>query len=293
VVHDGNSPVNGFFAPSRHVQLDGAVNVRDIGGYRTSDGTAVVRGRLFRGDALNTLTEQDLAALSWLHLRTIIDFRTPGEVLVTGPDRLPRGLAPVSMPVSGGDLAGVYEIIASADHDLQRRELGGGRAAALMVEINRGFVADPRQREMFGAALRLLCTPGRMPALYHCSGGKDRCGWMTAIILTILGVSRELVLRDYLLSNDFHRTGYQKLRYDLIKTGIIADQELIRPVLEQSPTYLLAAFDEAERLYGSFSAFVTDGLETGESALRELRSGMLTDQVSAAYLASASRGEAT
>jgi protein-tyrosine phosphatase len=283
VVRDGPGYVTGYFAPARQVQLDGAVNVRDIGGYRTSYGTAVNRGRLFRGDALNALSEPDLCVISAMGLRTVIDFRTPGEVLVSGPDRLPRGLAPVSMPVAGGDLAGIYEIIASGDHELQRRELGEGRAAALMVDINRGFVADPRQRDMFGAALRLLCIPGRLPGLYHCSGGKDRSGWMTAIILTILGVSRELVLRDYLLSNDFHRTEYQKLRYDLIKTGIIADQELLRPILEQSPTYLGAAFDEAERRYGSFAAFVNHGLETSEHTLHELRVGMLadSDQVSA------------
>jgi protein-tyrosine phosphatase len=275
--------VTGYWAPSRQIGLDGAVNVRDIGGYRTSYGTSVVRGRLFRGDALNALTDQDLGAISALDLCTVIDFRTPGEVLVSGPDRLPRGLAPVSMPVAGGDLAGVHEIIASGDHELQWRKLGRGRAAALMVDINRGFVADPRQREMFGAALRLLCIPGRLPGLYHCSGGKDRSGWMTAIILTILGVSRELVIRDYLLSNDYHRTGYQKLSYDLIKTGIIKDQELIWPILEQSPTYLGAAFDEAERQYGSFAAFLARGLETSESTLRELRMGMLgdSDQVSA------------
>jgi protein-tyrosine phosphatase len=285
VVRDGPGHVTGYFAPSRQVQLGGAVNVRDIGGYRTSYGTAVNRGRLFRGDALNALTEPDLSVISAMGLRTVIDFRTPGEVLVSGPDRLPRGQAPVSMPVTGGDLAAVYEIIASGDHERQRRELGDGRAAALMVDINRGFVADPRQRDMFGAALRLLCIPGRLPGLYHCSGGKDRSGWMTAIILTILGVSRELVLRDYLLSNDFHRTEYQKLRYDLIKTGIIADQELIRPILEQSPTYLGAAFDEAERRYGSFAAFVNHGLETSEHTLHELRVGMLTDsdQVSALF----------
>jgi protein-tyrosine phosphatase len=284
--------VTGYWAPSRHVELDSAVNVRDIGGYRTSYGTSVTRGRLFRGDALNGLTDQDLCAISKLDLCTVIDFRTPGEVLVSGPDRLPRGLAPVSMPVAGGDVAGVYEIIASGDHDRQRRKLGGGRAAALMVDINRGFVADPRQREMFGAALRLLSIPGRLPALYHCSGGKDRSGWMTAIILTILGVSRELVIRDYLVSNDLHRAEYQKLRYDLLKTGIIADQELIRPVLEQSPTYLGAAFDEAERWYGSFGAFLTHGLETSESALDELRKGMLGDSDQVSALAPAARAEA-
>jgi protein-tyrosine phosphatase len=271
--------MTGHFAPSRHIGLDGAVNVRDIGGYRSTYGTEIIRGRLFRGDALNQLTVEDVSIVGSLGLHTVIDFRTPGEILVTGTDRLPHGLAPVSMPVAGGDLGGLYEIIASGDHPQQWRELGEGRAAGLMAEINRGFVADPRQREAFGAALRLLCIPGRLPGLYHCSGGKERAGWMTAVILTILGVPRELVLRDYLLSNDFHRTGYQKLRYDLVKTGIVRDPELIRPILEQSPTYLAAAFEEADRRYGSFSAFVTHGLQVGRSALSELRHAMLGDLV--------------
>ena len=265
------------WAPSRHVVLDGAVNVRDIGGYRTSYGLEVARGRLFRGDALSQLTGPDVERLDRLGLRTVIDFRTPGEVLLAGADRLPSGTEFVSLPLGGGDLGSIYELIASGDHGRQRRELGDGRAAELMVEINRGFVTDPRQREAFGAALRLMCSAGQLPLLYHCSGGKDRSGWMTAIVLTTLGVPRELVLRDYLLSNDFNRTDHQKLRYDLVKTGIVADPELLRPIMEQSATYLSTAFQEAERRYSSFGRFVTYGLEVSDAMVGELRRALLGD----------------
>ncbi len=267
------------WAPSRHVALDGAVNVRDIGGYHSTIGLAVLRGRLFRGDALNRLSAADAERLDRLGLRTVIDFRTPGEVLLAGADRLPGGIEFASLPVSGGDLGPIYELIASGDHEQQRKELGGGRAAGFMVELNRGFVADPRQREAFGAALRLVCSPGRLPLLYHCSGGKDRSGWMTAVLLTILGVPREAVRRDYLLSNDFHRTGYAKLRFDLVKTGIVEDPDLLRPIMELSPTYLAAAFEEADRRFGSFTRFLTRGLEISEAALGELRRGLLGDMV--------------
>jgi protein-tyrosine phosphatase len=267
------------WAPSRHVVLDGAVNVRDIGGYRTSYGLQVTRGLLFRGDALSQLTGPDVERLGQLGLRAVIDFRTPGEVLLTGADRLPSGTEFVSLPVSGGDLGSIYELIASGDHARQRRALGEGRAASLMVEINRGFVADARQREAFGAALRLVCSAGRLPLLYHCSGGRDRTGWMTAIVLTSLGVPREIVLRDYLLSNDFHRTEYQKLRYDLVKTGIVADPELLRPIMEQSATYLATAFEEAERRYSSFGRFVTHGLQVSDAMVGELRRVLLGDLV--------------
>ncbi len=265
------------WAPSRHVALDGAVNVRDIGGYRSTYELEVLRGRLFRGDSLSQLSDADVARLDGLGLRTVIDFRTPGEILLSGSDRLPYGVEFASLPVTGGDLGAVYELIAGGDHERQRRELGDGQAASLMVEINRGFVADARQREAFGTALRLVCAPGRLPLLYHCSSGKDRAGWMTAIVLTALGVPRELVLRDYLLSNDFHRTGYQKLRLDLIKTGIVADPELLRPIMEQSATYLGAAFEEADRRYRSFGRFLTRGLDVGDAAVGELRRGLLGD----------------
>ena len=266
--------MTGERAPSRHVVLDGAVNVRDIGGYRSVQGLEVTRGRLFRGDTLSQLSSGDVDRLDRLGLRTVIDFRSPGEVLLGGDDRLAYGVEFAHLPVSGGDLGDLYELIASGDHERQRRELGEGRAASFMAEMNRGFVTDARQREAFGAALRLICAPGRLPLLYHCTAGKDRAGWMTAI-----GVPRELVLRDYLLSNDFHRTGYTKLRFDLVKTGIVADPELLRPLLEQSATYLGAAFEEADRSYGSFGRFLADGLEVSETMLAELRRALLGDLV--------------
>jgi protein-tyrosine phosphatase len=264
------------WAPSRLVPLDGAVNVRDIGGYRSVHGLEVVRGRLFRGDSLSQLSAGDIGRLDGLGLRAVIDFRTPGEILLAGPDRLPSGVDFAGLPVSGGDLEWLYELIASGDHGRQRAVLGGGRAAEFMVRVYRGFTADARQRQAFGSALRMLCSPGRLPLLYHCSGGKDRAGWMTAIVLTVLGVPREVVLRDYLLSNDFHRTGYAKLRFDLAKTGIVADPELLRPILELSPTYLGAAFEEADR-YGSFPRFLAHGLGASETMLGELRRALLGD----------------
>jgi protein-tyrosine phosphatase len=263
----------------RHVSLEGAVNVRDAGGYRSVHGREVVRGRLFRGDSLSQLTGPDHGRLEQLGLRTVIDFRTPGEILLSGPDRLPYGVELAQLPVSGGDLGSIYELIASGDHDQQRRMLGGGRAASFMVEMNRAFVTDARQREAFGAALRLMCAAERLPLLYHCTGGKDRSGWMTAIVLTALGVPRELVLRDYLLSNDFHRTGYAKLRLDLVKTGIVRDPELLRPILELSPTYLGAAFEEADRRYSSFEEYLTHGLGVSDAMLAGLRRTLLGDLV--------------
>ena len=124
----GPGPMTGGRALPRQVALDGAVNVRDIGGYRSVGGPEVFCGRLFRGDSLSQLSSADVERLDRLGLRTVIDFRTSGEVLLSGDDRLPLVVEYAHLPVSGGDLGAIYELIASGDHERQQRELGGDAA---------------------------------------------------------------------------------------------------------------------------------------------------------------------
>ena len=83
---------------------------------------------------------------------------------------------------------------------------------------------------------------------------------MTAVLLTALGVPREVVLRDYLLSNDLHRAEYTKLRTNLVKAGVVRDPELLRPILEREPYLSHRGFEEADRGFGSFAGFLADGL---------------------------------
>lgn len=265
-------PVTGQFAPSRQVVLDGAVDVRDIGGYRSrfGAGATVRRDLLFRGDAPCQLSAADVQRLAMLRLRTVIDLRTPAEVLLDGADRLPPGLDPVQIPVPGGDLAWLYQLVASGDYTRQREALGEGRAEERMRQMYRGFVADPRQRRAFAAALELLCRPGRLPALFHCTAGKDRTGWLAAILLTALGVPRDQVLADYMASNDYY---WPAARRWLAQR---ADPELLRPLMTQRPGYLEAAFEEAAARYGSFPAFLDAGLGLGPGALARLREGLLS-----------------
>jgi protein-tyrosine phosphatase len=263
---------------SRQMPLDGAVNVRDVGGHRSASGAVVASGRVLRADALSRLTEPDVRRLGAFGLRTVVDFRLPGEVLVGGEDRLPAGATRVSLPVAGGDLGAFYDLIASGDHRQQHEVLGQGRATEFMLGVHRGFVAGQRQRDGFGIALRMIADASMgLPLLYHCTSGKDRTGWMTAIVLTALGVPHLTVMSDYLLSNDVYRTRYFKLGNDLAKTGMMRDPGLLRPILELSPAYLDAAFDEVWRRYGSFGAFLSRGLDVDGQTLLQLRDALMDD----------------
>jgi protein-tyrosine phosphatase len=258
------------------MQLEGAVNVRDLGGHRIADGRRLAVGRVFRGDSLHRLTAADMATVSKIGLRTVVDFRLPGEVLVNGEDRLPPSATQVSLPVPGADVGAFYDLIASGDHARQQAELGQGRAAEFMLRVHRGFVADQRQRDGFGIALRMVAAAGHgLPLLFHCTNGKDRTGWMTAIVLTALGVPYATVLEDYLRSNDIYQARYFKLGNDLTKTGMMREPGLLRPILELHAGYLEAAFDEIGQRFGTFSQFMNRGLGMDAQSVDRLRAALL------------------
>ncbi|MER7721519.1 tyrosine-protein phosphatase [Streptomyces flaveolus] len=260
----------------RRIVLQGAVNVRDLGGHRTERGRQVRYGQVFRADSLGELTDADLATLSALRLRTVVDFRVPSEVRGDGADRLPAGPAPVSRPVNDlGLYARVTEAIGTADPAEQRELLGGGNAEQLMSDIYRTFVTDPDTRRQFGATLRDLTQGRRSPLLFHCTSGKDRTGWMSYVLLRAVGVPAGAAERDYLLSNRYRADADRATREGLRKAGLMEDPDLLVPVQEVRGDYLEAALDQAEHDYGSFHRYLTEGLGLDTATLARLRARLL------------------
>ncbi|WP_433634919.1 tyrosine-protein phosphatase [Nocardia sp. CA-120079] len=269
VTRTGRNLGRRYGGPMGLIDLQGAINVRDLGGFRTADGRRTARGRLLRGDGLHKLTDGDVATLAELGLRTAIDFRSAEEIEHAGPDRLPDGATAIALPIAGGNLGQTLKAIrgeTTADEDL-----GGGRAAELMREINRQFVNDPEYRAAFGRALRLISESSGGASLFHCSAGKDRTGWMTAIVLTALGVPRDEVTADYLATNDYVWPTYEAWLTRSTESGVIADPQPIRELLRQHPSYIDAAFEEASKRYGSFDRFLSEGLEFDDTDRRRLR----------------------
>lgn len=186
----------------RQIALQGAVNVRDIGGYRTWTGGKVRQGLVYRSDALSKLTAADVTTVSGLGLTKVVDFRIPMELQYDGADRLPTGLSPTSRPVSDLGLYGtLVGAIGSGDPVTQEQMLGGGRAEAYMRDIYRTFVSSPENRAQFAATLREIADGRQGPVLYHCTSGKDRTGWMSYVLLRALAVPEDTAGRDYLASN--------------------------------------------------------------------------------------------
>jgi protein-tyrosine phosphatase len=241
----------------------------------TEAGRKIIPGRVFRSDALSKLAGEDLSVLAGLGLHTAIDFRSTQEVAGAGADMLPAGAAAVALPIEAGNLDEFITVMSSGDLARQREVLGDGKAGQFMLGINRQFVADPGHRAQFGRALHLIADHGRQPVLYHCTAGKDRTGWMTAIVLTALGVPRADIAADYLVSNDYVWPAYRGPIQALAAAGRLADPELVTPLLLQEPAYLDAAFGEVATRYGGFDAFLAEGLDFGADDILRLRNTLL------------------
>ncbi|OJU17580.1 MULTISPECIES: tyrosine-protein phosphatase [unclassified Sphingomonas] len=254
----------------RGLHLATVPNLRDIGGYRTSDGRWVKMGLIYRSDQLNRLSDADLAAMGRLGLTTIADLRTVAE-RTREPDRVAAGAEPLVLDIAkdsqgslGGDMRGAMAAIAS------------GHAAEMLVDANREFVSLPSARAGYRDLLQKLEAPGTNALLYHCTAGKDRTGWASAVILTLLGVPRETVLHDYMLSNTYLRAKNDAALAALAKSGSPMKPAYLEAAMTVRPDYIQAAFDEVEHRYGSFDNYIRHGLGLTEADIKALRARYLT-----------------
>ncbi|MEU8960249.1 tyrosine-protein phosphatase [Streptomyces sp. NPDC048491] len=262
-------------APIHQVVLQGAVNVRDLGGYGTYDGARVRYGVAYRADALNKTTDTDVATLGRLGLREVVDFRTPFELQYDGPDRLPSGLTPTSRPVTDSGLyAQTLTAIGSRDPATQDAMLGHGKAEALMRTVYGAFVTDPAARTQFGATLKdLATTPG--PLLFHCTSGKDRTGWLSYVLLRAVGVPEATARGDYLASNTFRAAADAALRANLKQSGVMQNPDLLIPLQEVRVDYLDAALSQLGSQYGDLYGYLTRGLGLSLRDLAGLRARLV------------------
>ncbi|MFJ6936170.1 tyrosine-protein phosphatase [Streptomyces sp. NPDC101132] len=260
----------------RQIPLQGAVNVRDLGGYATYTGGRVRPGLVYRADALSRLTPADTTTVAGLGLTRAVDFRIPMEVQYDGADRLPPGLAVTSRPVSDLGLFGtLVGVIGSGDPVKQEQILGGGRAEAYMRDIYRTFVTNPENRAQFATTLREIADGAQGPLLYHCTSGKDRTGWMSYVLLRALGVPESSAVRDYLASNTFRGAYDAKVREGLKLSGRMQNPDLLIPLQEVRQDYLDAATAQLAADYGDFYGYLTRGLGLDLRTLAKLQTKLV------------------
>jgi protein-tyrosine phosphatase len=236
------------------VILQGASNLRDLGGWPTGNGRRVRRGRIYRSAALNLLTPDDLGTLQALNLRHICDLRGDVE-REKSPSRVPAGATVHALgiaPTIGASLRDLIANRAATRHDVME----------VMRQAYGAYASDwhHRYRAMFDLLLR---EPDDGALLFHCTAGKDRTGFGAVLILGALGVPEEAIRADYLATNRLW-AGDSELAASL--PPVVA-QTLLRVF----PEFLNAAFDAMRQSHGGMDAYLADRIGLSPQRLARLR----------------------
>jgi protein tyrosine/serine phosphatase len=228
------------------IDLEGAANVRDVGGLPTIDGRVTRRGVLVRADNLQGLTPADVARLTGeLGVRTVLDLRTTGELHLEGPGPLKEtDLAHHHVPLipEWEGEPDQSEVERAVPHRPDR----AGRTPTDMTGYYVGYLEDAPQN--LARALRVLADPSTGPALVHCAAGKDRTGVVVAVALSLAGVTRHAVVADYVRSAERIEAVLARLQasptYGPGLVGLAADD--LRPMAASMERFL----DHVDSAYG-------------------------------------------
>lgn len=243
----------------RLLPLQGGQNFRDLGGYRAADGRHVKWGMLFRSGSMHDLTQADFTYLGKLGIRSVCDFRDTSE----------RAAAPVAWP------AGTTPAIFADDYDMSSN--------GTMLKADPGLTPDKAHGMMAASYPQLLAhfngqyrrmfrelLAGNAPLAFNCTAGKDRTGVAAALLLTALGVPRETVVEDYLLTNRYldprkiatsgPNSDFAKLPAPVLKAFMAAD-----------PSYIQAALGVLDRHRGGVEGYFRDELNLSHADIARLR----------------------
>ena len=253
----------------RLLPLQGGSNFRDLGGYTTADNKQVKRGLLFRSGAISQLTSRDEAYLSRFKFDTVMDLRSTDERDLY-PDYWAKNAELNYLHVD-------YNMM-----DMMKNAVGKDIRQFKMDEMYRGMplYLKPQLTMYFDSLIK-----GKAPIVVHCSAGQDRTGVASALLLTALGVPREQIYKDYLLSTEYRRPIIEMGDVDLAvaaKTNAFAammlqyrgkvDMTKGTPlVMPDNTPFLQYALEEIDAKYGSVENYLDKEIGVSARDIKRLK----------------------
>jgi len=254
-----------FVAPTP--RLTSVNNFRDVAGandqeaYSTSSGLKLNRGVIYRSNFL-VPSAADLETLNTLNLQVDHDLRTPAEI-AAHPDTSLPGTRYQNINLQGTPANPTPVLNSIAD------------AVSYMENSYIAFVTDSGRRARLAQVFENLATTSG-PQVYHCSGGKDRTGWVTTILLTILGVPQDVIVQDYLLTNVYSEASIQLSYEQMVTTNGKSIADIYFPLFIADQRYLFASLNQVATSYGTMTSYINDGLGLRPIVQRQLRDKFLT-----------------
>ncbi|MGN1343214.1 MAG: tyrosine-protein phosphatase [Traorella sp.] len=246
----------------RLIEEVGILNFRDLGGYETMDGKQVKYGCFYRSSPIVFNDEKSRNCFNELNMKAILDFRSQVEVNQRADEKF--------------DNVSYYHINAIHDDQFEgsldvRELLANNKADLLKTYMERiykliPFHHNPAYKKMFD-----LMLEGNIPFVFHCSAGKDRTGFGAYLILRVLGVSDEVALEDYLLSNDYLFESSQKLIQSF------GDEELAKDLFFVKREYLMYSMKAIYEKYGDFKNYLKEEYDVDDDKIKRLKEMYLYD----------------
>jgi protein-tyrosine phosphatase len=251
---------------TRVPKLVGGLNFRDLGGYATMDGRCVRWNTLYRSGTTHAFTSEDMARIASYGIRIAFDLRSNSE------RRRHR-----SKLDSIADIK--YRFL---DHDklqgnltryLQMPNKRPEQSRDLMMSVYKELPYDFREAYR---ALFVHLAEGDLPLVFNCTAGKDRTGVAAALVLTALGVPRETVVEDYVLTEQFFDQSCEMIlrgNGDSPFGGI--EREIWEPLMRADAAYLHGMFEELAATNGSINRYLEDELGLNQTMIEQLRVNLL------------------
>ncbi len=251
-------------------------NIRDLGGMKTADGRSILVGRLIRSNSLSELSEPFRTNLL-RHVDTVVDLRSPMEIRER-PQYLTEGVNTVSLPLIEENVPGISRLRFSDKIVIYSYLFRPEAAKNYMKRMYEMLIEREFSRRQMEKFVRLLLEPHEKAVLWHCSAGKDRAGIAAMITEALLGVSKEMIIEDYLRSAENLKPDIENKKNQVREKFPYAKNapRAIEYLFGAEKEYILSAYEKIERGYGSFENFVSVGLHLGAEEIEALRERYLT-----------------
>ncbi len=237
--------------------LHGSKNFRAVRPYQAADGRHLRSNILFRSGELSRLSEADLAIIASLDIRMICDLRTgreQSEFVSRWPEisRVQR----LDLPNRDESDAGPHKIFElMANHP---GETGGLLAMDLLYR---------RKPKAFARSLQILFRAmlggDALPLLVHCHAGKDRTGFIVAMILAAVGISKEDIIDDYMTTGHYFQAEHEARNlaaWAQRSFGHHVHTDSTQPMVDTRRDYLEASLQEIDRGWGGIQPYLRDAV---------------------------------
>lgn len=271
-------------AQLRTLPIEGMNNFRDMGGYLTQDHRKVKWKRLYRSDHLYNATENGIAMLKPLNIQAVIDYRSPNEIAkypnkVIGAEKIYQFDPNAHTAELAAQFTSSKE---NEDENLVNKIIEQKQNGCLVhyddivMKQYKNFVEKPECQKAFASMLKVAANLKGEAFIQHCRGGKDRTGFGAMLLLGVLGVDKNQIIDDYMLT---HINRLERNRQKMaIYRQLTQDQEVLNylySLIDSKPEFIEMSIDTIEQKYGSIQRYTEQQLGISKAEILQLQADYL------------------